>query len=64
MKKEQGILLAAGVGLFAVLGMLALRRLLNSRHHEYNEYYSDFHRHFDKRYRNEDHHGVEYLSMN
>lgn len=64
MKKETGIIVAAGVGFLAVLGIIGLRKFLNRKRNDYNDYYSDFHRHFEKRYRNEDHHGVEYLSVN
>ena len=63
MKKETGIIIAAGVGFLAVLGLLAIRKYLSGNDEEYYDYYSDFHRHFDKRYRNEDHHGIEYLSI-
>ncbi len=64
MKKETGILFAAGAGLFAALGLIFLRRFLNTKHKEYDEYYSDFHRHFDKNDHHEEHHGIEFLSLN
>lgn len=64
MKKETGIIIAAGIGFLAVIGMIGLRKFLNRKSDDYDEYYSDFHRHFERRYRHDDHHGVEYLGMN
>lgn len=63
MKKETGILLAGAVGFFAVMGIAGIRTFLKFRNKKYDDYYSDFHRHFEKRYRTDDSHGVEFLSM-
>lgn len=64
MKKETGVLIAGAVGLFAAVGIFVLKRILSNR--EYHAEYHDYHRHFCKKnqnYKNEEHHGVEYLSM-
>lgn len=63
MKKETGILLASAVGFFTVMGIVSLKKILKFKSKKYEDYYSDFHRHFEKRYRPEEHHGVEFLSM-
>ncbi|MGZ5187973.1 MAG: hypothetical protein ACXWB5_00895 [Kaistella sp.] len=63
MKKETGILLAGSVGVIIGLGIFGIKKFLTKKHRDYNDYYSDFHRHFEKRYRDEGHHGVEYLAM-
>lgn len=63
MKKETGILLAGSIGVIIGLGIFGLKKFLSKKHQDYNDYYSDFHRHFDKRYRDDGHHGVEYLAM-
>ena len=63
MKKETGILLAGSLGVLIGLGIFGIRKFLSKKHKEYHDYYSDFHRHFDKRYRDEGHHGVEFLAM-
>lgn len=61
---KQKILIAAGLSFAAVLGYLGIRRFLGRENYEYDdEYYSDFHRHFEKKYRNEDNEGIEYLAM-
>ena len=62
MKKETGVLLAGAVGLLAAVGFFILKRMLSNR--DYHDEYHDYHRHFcRKNHRNEEHHGVEYLSM-
>lgn len=62
MKTGTGIILAGTVGIIIGLGIYGFRRMMRKKGREYDDYYSDFHRHFDKRYRDEAHHGVEYLS--
>lgn len=62
MKKETGVLTAGFLGLIAVVGILALRKFLNNK--EYKTYYNDFHRLFDENSKEEEHHGIEFLSMN
>ncbi|MBW8358870.1 MAG: hypothetical protein K0M63_03605 [Weeksellaceae bacterium] len=63
MKKETGIILAGSLGILIGLGIFGLRKFFSKKHRDYDDYYSDFHRHFDKRYREEGNHGVEYLAM-
>lgn len=63
MKKETGILLAGTLSLITVLGIIGLRKYLDRKRKNYDDYYSDFHRHFERRYRTDDHHGIEFLSM-
>ncbi len=63
MKRETGILLAGGLGVIVGLGIFGFKRFVGSKHRKYSEYYDDFHRHFDRRYRDENHHGVEFLAM-
>lgn len=63
MKKETGVIIAGSLGILIGLGIFGLRKFLSYRHKKYDDYYSDFHRHFEKRYRDEGHHGVEYLAM-
>ncbi len=63
MKKETGILLAGTVGFLTVMGIIGLRKILKTKQKKYEDDYSDFHRHFERRYRPEEHHGVEFLSM-
>lgn len=65
MKTEAGILLASSVGLLAVVGLIGVKNFLKRKHKNYQEYYSDFHRHFAKKLEREhdDHHGIEYFAM-
>lgn len=62
MKKEVGVLLAGGVGLLAVLSFLSVKKILGKKNKKYNEYYSDHHRHFDKK-NVEDDHGIEFYAF-
>lgn len=59
-KEKRGVLLAGGIGFLAVFGLIMLRKFLNDQ--SYDQYYNDFHRHFEKDTEDE-HHGVEYLAM-
>jgi hypothetical protein len=63
MKKETGILLAGGVGILIGLSIFRIRKFLLKKHKDYNDYYLDFHRHFDKKYRDEGNHGIEFFAM-
>jgi hypothetical protein len=63
MKKDTGILLAGGLGVLVGLGLYGFKWFTTKKHTEYDDYYSDFHRHFDRRYRDDFHHGVEYFAM-
>lgn len=63
MKKETGILLAGSLGIIIGLGIYGIRKFLSCKQRKYDDYYGDFHRHFDDRYRNETSHGVEFLAM-
>ena len=63
MKKETGIILAGTVGFLTVIGIIGLKKIIKSKHKKYEECYSDFHRNLQKRYKADEHHGVEFLSM-
>ena len=63
MKKETGILLAGSLGLLIGFGIFGVRRFFLKKSREYNDYYSDFHRHFEKKKKDDGNHGVEYLAM-
>lgn len=63
MRKETGILLAGSLGIIIGLGIFGVRKFLLKKSREYNDYYSDFHRHFEKKQKEENHDGVEFLAM-
>lgn len=63
MKKQHGILLAGVFGLILGLGYFGLRKYMDGADTDYEDYYSDFHRHFEKRYRAEASEGIELLAM-
>ncbi len=63
MKKETGILLAGSLGLIIGLGVFGVRRFFLKKAKEYHDYYSDFHRHFDRNPDDENPDGIEYLAM-
>ena len=63
MRKETGILLAGSLGLILGLGFFGVRKFLLQKSKEYNDYYSDFHRHFERKNQEENTDGVEFLAM-
>ncbi|WP_143883105.1 hypothetical protein [Chryseobacterium binzhouense] len=62
MKKEVGVLLAGGVGLLAVLSFFGVKKILSKKNRKYNDYYSDYHRHFDNK-NSDDDHGIEFYAL-
>lgn len=63
MNKQQGILLASAFGLILGLGYFGLKKYLGRTDKDYDDYYSDFHRHFENRYRADASEGIEFLGM-
>ncbi|MFC3160117.1 hypothetical protein SAMN05443633_11930 [Chryseobacterium arachidis] len=63
MKKEVGVLLAGGVGLLAVLSIIGIKKILHKRDKKYSDAYSDYHRHFDGKNSEDEHHGVEFYAL-
>jgi len=63
MKKETGILLAGSVGVILGLGIYGVRRFLLKKRKAYNDYYLDFHRHFERKKPEDGNHDVEFLAM-
>lgn len=63
MEKEMKILMASGVGLLVALGIWGLKKYLDHKNLDKMSSQIDEHRHFDYTQNEEDHHGVEYLSM-
>lgn len=62
MKKETTILMAGSLGLFAVLGFLALKKFLNNK--KYKLSYEDYHRHFESLQDDQtEDDGIEYYAM-
>ena len=55
--------MAGSLGVLVGLGIFGVKKFFAKKHKDYHDYYSDFHRHFEKRYRDDGHHGVEYLAM-
>lgn len=62
MKKEAGILLAGSIGFLAAISFIEIKKILEKKQKKYNDYYGDYHRHFDKK-NADDEHGVEYFAM-
>ncbi len=63
MKKETGIILAGTVGLLIGLTIFGVRKFLIKKGREYDEYYNDFHRHFERKNKEDTHEGVEFLAV-
>lgn len=63
MKKETRVLLAGSIGVIIGFGIFGLRKFLSKKQKAYHDYYADFHRHFEKKEKEDAHHGVEYLAM-
>lgn len=63
MKKDTGILLAGSMGVIVGLGIYGFKWFLSRKRSHYQDDYGDFHRNFESRYSDIDHHGVEFLAM-
>ena len=63
MKKETGILLAGSVGLLIGLTIFGVRKFLLKKSREYDEYYADFHRHFERKNQDDANDGIEFLAV-
>lgn len=63
MKKEVGVLLAGGVGLLAVLSIIGIKKILHRKDKKYSDAYSDYHRHFEDKSYDDEHHGVEFYAL-
>ena len=63
MRKETGIILAGSVGLLIGLTFFGVRKFLFKKRREYDEYYNDFHRHFERNNREDANDGIEYLAV-
>lgn len=63
MRKETGIILAGSVGLIIGLTLFGVRKYLSKKRREYDDYYADFHRHFECRKKDDSNDGVEFLAV-
>ena len=63
MRKETGIILAGSVGLLIGLTIFGVRKFLLKKSREYDEYYADFHRHFERKNKEDTNDGVEFLAV-
>ena len=63
MRKETGIILAGSVGLIIGLTLFGVRKFLSKKRREYDDYYADFHRHFERKYKDDSNDGVEFLAV-
>lgn len=57
------ILVASSFGIIIGLGILGVRRYLIKKSKEYDDYYADFHRHFDRKNGEDGNDGVEFLAV-
>lgn len=62
MRKDTGIILAGTFGVIIGLTIFGFRKFLSKKRKEYDDYYADFHRHFDRNTRDEANEGVEFLA--
>lgn len=63
MKKETGIILAGGVGVLIGLTLFGVRKFIAKKKKEYDDYYADFHRHFERKQKDDANDGVEFLAV-
>ena len=65
MKKETFALLAGTLCVVTVFGILGFRKFLCMKQHEYEDEYSDYHRHFSKKAKKagDEDHGIEFMAM-
>lgn len=60
MKTE--VIVASALGVIIAVGILGVRRFLKKKSQDYHDYYSDFHRHFERK-EDDAGEGVEYFAM-
>lgn len=63
MRKETGLILAGSVGLIIGLTIFGVRKFLQRKSREYDEYYADFHRHFERKINDDANDDVEFLAV-
>lgn len=63
MRKETGIILAGSVGLIIGLTLFGVKKFLSKKRREYDDYYLDFHRHFECIKKDDSNDGVEFLTV-
>ena len=63
MRKETGIIVAGGMGLLIGLTIFGIRKFLLKKSREYDEYYADFHRHFERKLKDDSNDCVEFLAV-
>lgn len=57
------IIVASTLGVIIGFGILGIRRYLIKKGKEYDDYYSDFHQHFDHSRREDFNEGIEFLAV-
>lgn len=63
MKKETGILLAGTIGVIVGLTIYGVRKYLEKKRREYDDYYLDFHRNFERIDFEDSAEGIELLAV-
>lgn len=63
MKTETGILLAGTVGVIIGLTFFGFRALISKKRKEYDDYYNDFHRNFERRDLEHSRHRTAHLAL-
>ena len=60
---KRTILVAGGFGLIIGLGLLGFRKFMMNKNRDYDDYYADFHRHFDQTKGEDPNDGVELMGV-
>lgn len=63
MKKETGVLLAGTVGFFTVLGIMSFNTIMKRKKAKKCNLKEKFQDRYAKRYKSDDHDGVEFLAL-
>lgn len=63
MSKEARILVAGSLGIIVGLTIFGLKQFLKKKSKEYDDYYADFHRHFEIIKKEEAEDGVEFMAV-
>ncbi|WP_373709818.1 hypothetical protein [Kaistella sp.] len=63
MGKETGIILAGSVGLLIGLTVFGVKKFLTKKRKAYDDYYADFHRHFECIKKDDSNEGVEFFAV-
>ncbi len=63
MSTKTSIIVASGLGIIVGLTIIGIKEFIKKKTKEYDDYYADFHRHFESKSIEDTGDGVEFLAV-